>query len=245
MQRHEGMIEISGGENRNNKKYLGTALLKADAINYCQCMSPVLKTINNLPWCLFLTVWLSIIKSMGVGYVERWLLNTKKPSQVSWFVLNLSALFSFKYIFRSRIFFVHPGVAFFWFPWSLLKRDWLQNIKTPNKCWEGERREGFFTERSGGSPPCDSVHLSALLFCTCTVLAGNYVWCVVLPGTGCTRWWQWRLIRQDYTGCGFPAKSLASSFQPLVEISLLCLRSWSWSLSELSEWLCFTTTNLS
>lgn len=77
---------------------------------------------------------------------------------------------------------------------------------------------------------------------------GAHVQCVALPGKGCTRWWQWRLISVTQA-LGFQ-QSLVSSFQPLVQRQHLLRAALPDSVVNPNEFLshqsdCFTTANLS
>lgn len=113
----EGIGEV---ENGNNKMDLVSALGYTIPINYWQCMSPVPKTINNLPWHLFS---LCIIKRFltqyfkkhgGRGCGEIVVEYIKKKSVLLIYVTSVSSL-QFQIHSRFRTSFVHPRRALFRF----------------------------------------------------------------------------------------------------------------------------------
>lgn len=95
-------------------------------------------------------------------------------SKIPYGFLDLSALFNFKYIFKSRFCFLHPNGTFCFL---VVFEDWLQNTKPPSM--SSKKGEGLWVFCGGGgewvvvSSSCDSERLSVLLFCTYIVLVGN------------------------------------------------------------------------
>lgn len=160
------------GENGNNKVYLSMLLLKTDAINYCHCMSPVPKTINNLTWHLFLTAWLSIIKTGGGGEnVERWLLDIKNFPDSCW-ICQISSISSTvldeEFSLSTH---VEHSLDFSYRCWIYI------DFRTLSLQTRGQREGFFLLGAEGVVPSFDSVQLSALLFCTRIVLAGKRLMC--------------------------------------------------------------------
>lgn len=97
--------------------------------------------------------------------------------------------------------------------WFLVKIHWLQTTKTSSMSSKKERVCGVFVGVEVRGWWCVIFLWPSTSFCLALLLMHCSGWehtfsfqCVALPGKGCTRWWQWRLIRQGYTGCGFSAE---------------------------------------
>lgn len=174
-------------------------------------MSPVPKTINNLPWCLSLMLWPCILKKSMERRVCGEMVVEYQKSLMDFLICQLSSILS---IFLNQVLL---GFFFFVPKWNLLLISgcfWRYiGSRTLSPQARAQRKRGLVGflwgwRRVGGgvSSSCDSVHLSAPLFAHTLFWLGAHFQCVALPGKGCTRWWQWRLIRQRYTGSGFPAE---------------------------------------
>lgn len=172
-------------------------------------------------------------------------------SKIPYGFLDLSALFNFKYIFKSRFCFLHPNGTFCFL---VVFEDWLQNTKPPSM--SSKKGEGLWVFCGGGGEWVVVCHLPVIqnVFLSCSFAhtlfwLGTHVQCVALPGKACTRWWQWRLIRQRYTGCGFPAEP--GQFLPAFGTKQHLLRAaFLATVVNPSEFLshqsdCFNTANLS
>lgn len=168
-------MKMGGGRNENNKMYLVTVLLKLGSINYCQGISPDPKTINNFPWALFLTVGPSI-KNMGGQYMERWWFNKKKPSQVSWFVLNLSALLNFKY---SKFSLCTQVEYSFDFSDSYCRYINFRTLSPQTRT----QNDYIFAWLGAKTPNLPVIQYIFLPFSFACVFWLGIVWCVVLTGT--------------------------------------------------------------
>lgn len=136
--------------------------------------------------------------------------------------------------------------------WLFLKIHWLQNIKPPNM----SSKRGLWVFCGGGGEWVVVCHLAVTqyIFLSCSFAhalfwLGTHFQCAALPGKGCTRWWQWRLIRQAYSGYGFPAEpgQFLPAFGTKQQLLRAALRA---SVVNPDEFLshqsdCFTMTNLS
>lgn len=204
------------------------------------------KPLITCPHVFFLWCDPVLKKNHGEGRVCGEMVVEYQKSLMGFLICHLSSILS---IFLNQEFSfctqMEPSFDF----WLLLKIHWLQNNKPPSMSSKKEKLCG------GEGEWVAPYHLpvTQYIFLSCSFAyalfrLGAHFQCVTLLGESCTRWWQWKLIRQGYTGCGFPAEpgqflpAFGTKQHLLRDVLLAAVANPDEFLSHQSD--CFTTANL-